>query len=821
MVSVNKTAMLAPGGDQSGNGAVNPGDTLKYGVTVSNTGTEAMNVIFSDQLDPNLALVPGSVTASPIAANDSYASIGNAGITVPAANGVRANDVNPQGSGTLVVTAVTNGMTAQGGSYALAADGGFSYNPPVGFEGADSFVYTLTHNPNGQSDTGTVNLTVSGMLWFVNNAAASCTTIAAGCGRLNSPFSTLAAFNTANTGGGANPDNNDNIFVYESGTQYTGAVTLRTGQKLIGQDASTTLAGIAGITLPPFSNALPAMNAGNAAITNLGSTVTLNTNATVRGLSINSTTNTGLNDPAGAITGVSVSEVAIASTTGTAVLLSSLGGTLSFRSISANGGANGISLTSTTGSFTVEGDGVNTTRGGNNSGGMIRNLTGADGATSGIGILLNNVQNITLRRMHLHDFQNFGIRGTNVTNFAFDYSKTSGTNGTNHSAVAFEGSVAFTDLKGAVSFTGSDLSGGHTENLRVVNDPGVGRVIDRLTVSNTTIGRAESNDGMLVESRDGTVNVTIENSDFTAAPGDLLQINLLGAAVSDVVITGTHFSNNHPFIAGGGITLSGGGSGSNPTMTFNLTGNTFRDAVGTPLAITKGSGAGNFSGVIHDNTIGVPGIADSGSTAGSGISVGLVGAGTFTTSITNNKIYQYNNFGILVIPGDANTGNGAMNATITGNQISNPGTGTVTGGLAINGIHLNAGQTVPDQHQVCLDIGGAGALANSITGSGKFGGADFRLRQRQSTTVRLPGYGGANNNDAAVVAFVRGRNGGTPTGEATNTVPTGGGFVGGAACAMPSFAPLTEIGLATPRQIAPPGLLARVWQWVSPYPTVL
>ena len=63
------------------------------------------------------------------------------------------------------------------------------------------------------------------------------------------------------------------------------------------------------------------MNSANAAVTNLTSTVTLNTNAVVRGLSINSTTSTGMNDPAAAITGASVSDVKVATTTATAVLL--------------------------------------------------------------------------------------------------------------------------------------------------------------------------------------------------------------------------------------------------------------------------------------------------------------------------------------------------------------------------------------------------------------------------------------------------------------------------------------------------------------------
>jgi hypothetical protein len=64
---------------------------------------------------------------------------------------------------------------------------------------------------------------------------------------------------------------------------------------------------------------------------------------------------------------------------------------------------------------------------------------------------------------------------------------------------------------------------------------------------------------------------------------------------------------------------------------------------------------------------------------------------------------------------------------------------------------------------------------------------EFRLQQRRATTVRLPGYAGANNNNNdAVVAFIQAQNTVTAgNGAASNTVPTGGGFIGGAACTTP------------------------------------
>ena len=167
-----------------------------------------------------------------------------------------------------VSTVVTNTITAttgQGGTVVMTVSGAnigqFTYNPPPGFEGSDTFTYRLTDNANAASAasnrTATVTIPVSGMIWFINNAAG------AGDGRLSSPFNTLAAFQAVNDGvdnvgtHSFHPAANDNIFIYESATAYTGPVTLLSNQKLIGQDATASLATITGLTPPLWKCGLP------------------------------------------------------------------------------------------------------------------------------------------------------------------------------------------------------------------------------------------------------------------------------------------------------------------------------------------------------------------------------------------------------------------------------------------------------------------------------------------------------------------------------------------------------------------------------------
>src|SRR5712692_2847374 len=253
----------------------NPGDTITYTAVITNTagaGNDAANVIYSDVLDNNTTLVGGSVKTTPIAFDDAYNVIGNVRIQPNIAQGLLANDIDPDTGTNALLTAtaqtVSSGQCAACNNVTINADGSFSYNPPVGFQGTDTFNYTV-NDPTGKTGTGTVTLTVSGIVWFINNNAAGCTTLtlASGCGRLTNPFSTLAAFQGFNDNGAGHPKVNDNIFIFESASNYIGPVTLLNGQRLFGQDSTATLQTLTGLTPQAYSDPFPTMNTGAPATT--------------------------------------------------------------------------------------------------------------------------------------------------------------------------------------------------------------------------------------------------------------------------------------------------------------------------------------------------------------------------------------------------------------------------------------------------------------------------------------------------------------------------------------------------------------------------
>ncbi|HYG81622.1 MAG TPA: Ig-like domain-containing protein, partial [Pyrinomonadaceae bacterium] len=149
------------------------GDTITYTADIINDGpVDATGVSFDATLDPNTELVSGSVKVSPLAFNDSYVTVKD----TPLAGGASllTNDTGQPGTPTLVVSAVVgcadatapfeNCATAQGGEVDVNADGTFTYTPASGFEGADSFNYTISNGvtpPNpGVDDTATATINV-------------------------------------------------------------------------------------------------------------------------------------------------------------------------------------------------------------------------------------------------------------------------------------------------------------------------------------------------------------------------------------------------------------------------------------------------------------------------------------------------------------------------------------------------------------------------------------------------------------------------------------------------------------------------------------
>ncbi len=172
---------------------------------------------------------------------------------VVVAGSVLSNDA---GSGGLTAGPASIAST-NGGQVTMAAGGTFLYTPPAGFAGpSDTFTYTLTDG-NGATNTAVVTINMSGVVWYVNAAAAS------GDGRSHSPFTTMPPAATAAQVGQV---------IYVHAGSPAGATVLKANQRLQGAGEAYSLNGL---TI-----------AGGAAPT-LQDTVTLANGVVVRALNVN------------------------------------------------------------------------------------------------------------------------------------------------------------------------------------------------------------------------------------------------------------------------------------------------------------------------------------------------------------------------------------------------------------------------------------------------------------------------------------------------------------------------------------------------------
>ncbi|MFN8304458.1 MAG: Ig-like domain-containing protein [Saprospiraceae bacterium] len=339
--------------DNGASGKADPADRIRYKVTIQNTGAANANgVQFNAVPDPRTTFVPGSFRSSPLAVPDAYTCTGNVGINVPPASGLKANDFDDNIAGA-TVTAGTFAST-QGGSVVISSDGSFTYTPPAGFNGSDMFTYTLNDgNPVGApvptTDIGSVTVTVSDLIWFIDNSAA------AGDGRLGSPFNSLAAFNAGSTAAAAV------VYLEHTGTDYNGVITLQANERLFGEGhtGAANLSGVLPFSLAPNSKPLPNINGSRPVIVNSGGNgIALASNNAVRGVNVGNTT--GI-DIVGANFGtLTLSEVTLS---GTGKALDLTTGTLSatFTSVTSTSSStqgvylNGVSGTANLGSTTISG----------------------------------------------------------------------------------------------------------------------------------------------------------------------------------------------------------------------------------------------------------------------------------------------------------------------------------------------------------------------------------------------------------------------------------------------------------------------------------
>ena len=454
----------------------------------------------------------------------------------------------------------------------------------------------------------TVTLNITGMIWFIDNNAAACTTLAAGCGRVTNPFSSLAAFQALNNGTGLNPAATDSIFIYTGVGNYTGGTTLLSGQLVIGQGAGASILTITGLPAPSGTSQLPATGGTNPTVVNAGGNAIALTNGstgnTIRGVTIGATSGDGINGTNfGTLT---LNEMTI-NTTGRAFTLTT--GTLAatIASVTSSGGANNIALTSIGGTLTMSGGALSA-------------------AASDAFVVSGGAASITYNGT----IANTTARPVNIA------SKTGGT-------VAFGGAVSGTsngillssNTGATINFTGGlNLSTGANTAFSATGGGTVNATQNNTSIVNTlttTTGKAVNANGVTFGASGATFR-SISSSGGTN--GISLQSTSGNFTVSG---DGTGFANG----SGGTISTTGGAIGNSPIYELTSSGTLTFTSMNFSIDIN------GYSGPLFDNN------------AGGTLTVNVIGC-TFTGVGPGNVVQ---NKSLLQFEG-GNTGANASNVTV-------------------------------------------------------------------------------------------------------------------------------------------------------------
>lgn len=544
-----------------------------------------------------------------------------------------------------------------------------------------------------------------------------------------------------------------------------------------------------------------------------------NTGATVaftKALTISSGADSAFSATGGGTVTASDTTSTLTSTTGSTLVVdnTTIGGAgLTFKSVSANGAANGIRLNATgsSGGLTVVGGG-STSLGGNSSGGTIQNTTGA-------GVSLTSTSAVSLNNLTVSGTPNSsGVLGTQVNGFSF----TNGTvtnsgltsKGTADSNIAFTSAAASANVTGAVTVSNSSLTNAYQHGIHLQDQSGTisSLHLDNNAITSTSSTATSAGNGIFLQvngSAGAAASVasgTVSGNAITGFPSGGGIIALVGnespaavpsatfgtgAGASAVAISGNR-------VAGASTALPMGTRCIQVFLTGRATG--FADVTnnGTganPLGLNQGScidvavdGAAQLTSQITGNVVkpqtqlsgsfGITGGSDKHVYAG-----GTLDSAVLKANVSNNTVSSTTGVGIYLIANST----GTSDLKVQNNSVAAP-----TDPVARPGIRVDSGTSSGTalNTTVCLTISG-NTVAGATDGANTYPGIGLRKQGSVATTntFGITGLAPSPATGAQMEAYVAGQNpasasGTFGTGGAANISATGFNYV---SCTMPAF----------------------------------
>lgn len=675
---------------------VNADGSLTFTPATGFNGTTTFQYRLANSVGTNDASVTLAIGVRPSAINDTLSVSGN---TLLDSSLIPLNLLGNDAGDLVGVSSIANPSF---GTFSFSANGNFIFTPNVGASGAANVNYTITNGFG--SATGQIVMTLGNEVWYIDGASVA----GAADGRSHTPFKTIAAFNAVNNGVANNPGDND-VILLRDGT-YSSGITLRLGQRLIGDGSSggvTNALGVAlavgsaiapGVPIPAFSGTDPIIEsaAGNA--------VTLNTNNTIRGLTAGNTP-AGVGFTGGAVGTLNISESSKTGSGGGININTSGALNVSFdnfHSTSAPGAA--INLTACSGNFTV--------------------AAGTISAPASVGVNISGASTL-----------NFTFPGNITKNSAgriVDIQHRSG------GTVTLSGTLA-QNAAGGTGINVANCTGG------TVVFSGTSKVLN--TSGNTAVSLV-NNTGTTINFTSGSLSITTTGTGFNATGGGTISVTGTANIISSG--NGTALNVVNTTIGASGLTFqsitSSGGSATGIIL----------DGSGSGGLTVTGTGTPGTGGTIANKTGG-----DGAFTTGNGI---------YLNSAANIRLasMQLNDFQNSAIRGFSVTGFTLKDSVISG--VVGTSTGEIEGAIAFghvgpafqNGLfgnslidNVNISGSIEHQLEVYnqsgtmnLTVTNANIHDNSVAGGSD--GIQMEFRGTAQVFTKIDGCSFSNNKSQAI-----------------------------------------------------------------------
>jgi Inverse autotransporter, beta-domain len=523
-------------------------------------------------------------------------------------------------------------------------------------------------------------------------------------GTTANPYSTIAA---AQAAGG-------NVILVQSGSVLNQAVTLTSGQHLLGLGPVTQYLPTVGGGSVPIPNLVQAAQRTTPVIQNVtGTAITLASNTDVGGFTITGSTGNGISGTG--VSGVSLHDLMFSSIGGDAINLANLSGNVTIFNTQVTS-VTGDAIVFNGGNPNINYNGTGNTISANGNGFILENLTGGSVTVNnlalnqigGTGLIINTVAApVSVNSLSVTNSGTAGTGGSAVaiSGLASTTQTVNGKTTTSYNTYGFGGTTKISSPTGAgFSVNGTDATINVT-NLNVTSSsttsPAVSLVNDTkpITFGSVTVN-ANGNTGLYA---DTVTSLQINGGKFTTVGGPAIDVESSGfnALLASVSTNGGPFgiklasSTGNFSIVGNGATGTGGTIQNTTTagMLINSFGNTSlswvnfnNNAVGikstgsnqlavSGLQMTQSTGYAIDS--LDDVTVAVNGSTFSGNGAVGGGTIRIQSDNpnptvTYTSSITKNTITDPNGTAVSLATTVAGAG-AKLNLLVSGNTINSYG----------------------------------------------------------------------------------------------------------------------------------------------------